>query len=151
MFFCIFLENDKTDLCQFFFRRKHLFNTSCIEKQCTRPLIKCVVPKFENLWTMSHYFSELKGLGLDGFGHVSRMTQERPPKQAFLAKKRTVGRPQTCWENYVEDIGWNFNQVKCQRWWRTVMCGSSILSCCPHNLHGHKRALKEEKIDCICK
>jgi len=29
-----------------------------------------------------------------------------------------------------------------------VMCGGSILSCCPHNPHGHERALKEEeKVD----
>jgi len=25
-----------------------------------------------------------------------------------------------------------------------VMCGGSILSCCPRNPHGHERALKEE-------
>jgi len=25
------------------------------------------------------------------------------------------------------------------------MCGGSILSCCPRNLHGHERALKEEE------
>jgi len=38
--FSVFLENDKTDLRQFFsgFRRKHLFITTCIEKHCTRPL-----------------------------------------------------------------------------------------------------------------
>jgi len=26
-----------------------------------------------------------------------------------------------------------------------VMCGGSILSCCPRNSHGHERALKEEE------
>jgi len=26
-----------------------------------------------------------------------------------------------------------------------VMCGGSILSCCPRNPHGHERALKEEE------
>jgi len=40
---CVFLENDKTDLRQFFFLfqdlgRKHLVMTTYIEKQCTRPL-----------------------------------------------------------------------------------------------------------------
>jgi len=33
--FCVFLENEKTDLRLIFFswsRRKHLFNTTCIEK-----------------------------------------------------------------------------------------------------------------------
>jgi len=36
----VFLENDKTDLRQFFsgFRRKYLFITTCIEKHCTRSL-----------------------------------------------------------------------------------------------------------------
>jgi len=27
----------------------------------------------------------------------------------------------------------------------SVMCGDSILSCCPRNPHGHERALKEEE------
>jgi len=37
--FCIFLKNDKTDLRQFFSGfRKHLFITTCIEKQSTQPL-----------------------------------------------------------------------------------------------------------------
>jgi len=27
------------------------------------------------------------------------------------------------------------------------MCGNSILSCCPHNPHGHEQALKEEEKD----
>ena len=44
------------------------------------------------------------------FGHVSRMPQERLPKQALLAKangKRLVGRPRTRWTDYIEDLGWN--------------------------------------------
>ena len=44
------------------------------------------------------------------FGHVSRMPQERLPKQALLAKakeKRPVGRPRTRWTNYIKDLGWN--------------------------------------------
>jgi len=28
-----------------------------------------------------------------------------------------------------------------------VMCGGSILSCCPRNPHGHERILKEEEAD----
>ena len=42
------------------------------------------------------------------FGHVSRMLQERLPKQALLAKangRRLVGRPR--WTDYIEDLGWN--------------------------------------------
>ena len=44
------------------------------------------------------------------FGHVSRMAQERLPKQALLAKangRRPIGRPKTRWTNYIEDLGWN--------------------------------------------
>jgi len=42
------------------------------------------------------------------FGHVSRICQERFPKQALLTKvkgKRLVGR--TRWENCIDDLGWN--------------------------------------------
>ena len=44
------------------------------------------------------------------FGHVSRMPQERLPKQALLAKangRRPVGQPRTRWIDYIEDLGWN--------------------------------------------
>ena len=44
------------------------------------------------------------------FGHVSRMSQEKLPKQALLAKAngiRVVGRPKTRWTNYIEDLRWN--------------------------------------------
>ena len=42
------------------------------------------------------------------FAHVSRMPQERLPKQALLAKvngRRPVGRPRTRWTNYIEAFG----------------------------------------------
>ena len=44
------------------------------------------------------------------FGHVSRMPQEKLPKQALLAKankRRPVGRPRTMWIDYIKDFGWN--------------------------------------------
>ena len=44
------------------------------------------------------------------FGHVSRMPQERLPKQALHAKangRRPVGRPRTRWTDYIENLGWN--------------------------------------------
>ena len=44
------------------------------------------------------------------FGHVSRMPQERLPKQALLAKangRRPIGRPRTRWTDYIKDLGWN--------------------------------------------
>ena len=47
---------------------------------------------------------------LSWFGHVSRMPQERLPKQALHAKangRRPVGRPRTRWTDYIEDLGWN--------------------------------------------
>jgi len=84
------------------------------------------------------------------FGHVSRMPQKRLAKQALLAKvkrKRSVGRPRTRWQDYIEDLGWNclglqpseMLEVVADRYvWR------SILSCCPRNPHGHERVLKEE-------
>ena len=42
------------------------------------------------------------------FGHVSRMPQERLPKQALHAKangRRPVGRPRTRWTDYTKDLG----------------------------------------------
>ena len=44
------------------------------------------------------------------FSHVSRMPQERLPKQALLAKatgRRPVGRPRTRWTNYIENLKGN--------------------------------------------
>ena len=44
------------------------------------------------------------------FGHVSRMPQERLPKQTLFAVpngKRPVGRPRQRWMNHIEDLGWN--------------------------------------------
>jgi len=41
MFFCVFFENDKTDLRQIFFHglaENTCFFTTCFEKQCTQPL-----------------------------------------------------------------------------------------------------------------
>ena len=44
------------------------------------------------------------------FGHVSRMPQDRLPKQGLLSKangRRPVGRLKTRWTDYIEDLGWN--------------------------------------------
>ena len=44
------------------------------------------------------------------FGHVSRMPQERLPKQALEAQlntKRPVGRPRRRWSEQIEDLAWN--------------------------------------------
>ena len=53
---------------------------------------------------------QIKRSQLRWFGHVSRMPQERLPKQALHAKangRRPVGRPRTRWTDYIEDLGWN--------------------------------------------
>ena len=50
------------------------------------------------------------------FGHVSRMPQERLPKQTLLAKangRRPVGRRRTRWTNHFKDLEyWDFTQGK---------------------------------------
>jgi len=58
-----------------------------------------------------------------------------------------MGRQRTRWKDYIEldGTGWGINQAKCWKWWQTVLCGDSILSCCTRNPHGHERALKEEE------
>jgi len=56
--FGIFLENDKTNQRQFLlgFRRKHLFITTCIEKQCTRPLRELIWIAFKIYFICSFIF-----------------------------------------------------------------------------------------------
>ena len=55
-------------------------------------------------------FLRIERSQLRWFGHVSRMPQERLPKQTLLAKangRRPVGRPRTRWTDYIADLGWN--------------------------------------------
>ena len=53
----------------------------------------------------------IKKSQLRWFGHVSRMLQERLPKQTFytnMSGKRPIKRPRTRWLDYIEDdLGWN--------------------------------------------
>ena len=52
----------------------------------------------------------IKRSQLRWFGHLSRLPQERLPKQALLTKangRRPVGRPRTRWTDCIEDLGWN--------------------------------------------
>ena len=44
------------------------------------------------------------------YGHVSRMSQERIPKQVLLARmvgRRPIGRPRTRWLDYIQNLGWD--------------------------------------------
>ena len=84
------------------------------------------------------------------FGHVSRMPQERLPKQALLAKanwRRPVRRPKTIdgpiTLRILNGTAWDFAQAKWWRWWKTVRRGGLISSCCPHNPLG--KAGNEER------
>ena len=53
---------------------------------------------------------QIKRSQLRCVGHVSRVPQERLPKQALFAKangRRPVGRPRSRWSNYIKDLGRN--------------------------------------------
>ena len=87
------------------------------------------------------------------FGNVSRMLQERLPKQALLAKangRRAVGRPRTRWTDYIEDLGWNRLGLHPSEMME-VMEDREVwglnLNYCPRNPHGKagSEERKEEK------
>ena len=76
------------------------------------------------------------------FGHVSKMPQERLPKQAVLAKangRRPVGRPKTRRINYIDNPGWNHLGLHSSEMMDVIEDGEvwrlKILSCCPCNPH----------------
>ena len=82
------------------------------------------------------------------FGHVSRMLQDRLPKQALLAKangRRPGGRPRprSITLSILDGIAWVFIQAKWWMWSKTVKCGGFISSCCPGN--PHKKVLYEKR------
>ena len=83
------------------------------------------------------------------FGHVSRMPQERLPKQALLAKakgRRPVARSRARWTDYMEDLGWNRLGL-CPSKMMEVMEDCEVwrlnLELLPRNPHG--KAGNEEK------
>ena len=97
------------------------------------------------------------------FGHVSRMPQERPPKQALLAKangRRPVRRPRTRSTNYIKNFGWNclrfypsemMDAIEDREVWRLNF---ELLSRNSHGKAGNKgrrnkKQTNEEKEKCI--
>ena len=64
--------------------------------------------------------------------------------------KKTVGRPKTTADESIllfrilDEIAWDLIHTKWWGWWKTVKCGSLILSCCPRNPH-RKEGNKEKR------
>jgi len=71
--FAFFLKTTRRISAKFFleFKRKHLFITTCIEKQCTQPLRRYNYSVSMSLFFLSHnlvyllYFCHSLGLGLE--------------------------------------------------------------------------------------
>ena len=66
--------------------------------------------EIHNLLDVESLLLRIERSQLRWFGHVSKMPQERLPKQALSAisnGKRPVGRPRLRWLNYIEGLGWN--------------------------------------------
>ena len=102
----------------------------CEESKELHCLTRCVALRFENLFNIEPLLLRIERSQLRWFGHVSRMPQERLPKQALHAKangRRPVGRPRTRWTDYIEDLGWNRLGLRpsemmevmedCEVWW----------------------------------
>ena len=73
-------------------------------------LTRCVALRFKNLLTSIPLLLQIERSQLRWFGHVSRMPQERLPKQALVSKangRRPVGRPRSRWSNCIENLGRN--------------------------------------------
>ena len=84
------------------------------------------------------------------FGHVSRMPQERLPKQALLAKANDkkdqlddleLDGPITL--RILDGIAWDFTYAKWWMWSKNVKFGGVISSCWPRNPYG--KAGNEER------
>ena len=64
--------------------------------------------RLENLLNIESLLFRIARSQLRWFGHVSRITQKQLPKQTVHAEviaKRQVGRPQTRWLDYIEELG----------------------------------------------
>ena len=71
---------------------------------------KMLGSEIRNSLNIKPFLLRIEKFQLKWFGHVSRMSQKRLPKQALLAKasgKIQGGRPRIRRTNYIEDIGWN--------------------------------------------
>jgi len=73
-------------------------------------------------------------ISLKWFGHVGRVPQER------LSINGKVW-----WDDREQAVRMTLeSQRKLWKWWQTVMCSGSSLSCCLRNPHGHEWVTKKE-------
>ena len=117
-------------------------------------MTKIVIVRFENLSTTSslHLWIERSQIRL--FGHISRIPQERLPKQAVNANvngKRPIGQLRTRWLVYIEGLCW-YHLGLCPSEIQFVLvddkCDDLILNCCSCNCLG--KAGEEKKcVNCF--
>jgi len=109
-------------------------------------LTKYIYLKFE---TLNHYFSESKDLSLDDLAVLAECFRKGFPNKLYLQKLQGKDLRDDCEHvgmttfRILIGIAWSFIQAKLWRWWQTVLCGDSILSCCLATFTDMSGALKK--------